>query len=137
MFMALLIGPAHAQEVIPPIADCGLHPTITWDANKEPDMSVYHIYSALTPNVMEADTTPQVVSHLGKNIPVNSTGENIHTHDLFIMPEGPLYFGVTAVDKAGNESDLSTVVGCMVKTSKNREQATETFSLGLTILGDN
>jgi hypothetical protein len=62
-----------------------------------------------------------------------SKQDSIHAHKGFTFPVGPAYFGVTAVDTSGNESELSDIVECFVEAPQARGQVGDTFIFGMTI----
>ncbi len=73
--------------------------TLTWDANKEPDVAGYRVYKCGQQPCGQAFGTAMLLVILGK-----VTSFNIGT------PVVPKYYVITAYDFANNESDESNVV---------------------------
>lgn len=84
-FVMMLTAPAQAREV-----------TLTWEPNSEPDLSHYVVYRG---------TESGVYAENSGNIGL------VTTYTCTIPDDGNVYFfAVTAVDKAGLESDFSNEV---------------------------
>jgi fibronectin type 3 domain-containing protein len=89
------------KDTFPPAAPAGLHATIgpasielSWDPNPEPDLAAYRVYRAVAAGAFEklADLSP---------VPAYS--------DKAIQKDVAYRYAVTAVDRAGNESQRSTI----------------------------
>ena len=77
-------------------------PTISWDANTEPDMGSYNVYRGTTSGVY---TSHETVAH-----PIT----RLYLHGLLV--DTRYFFVVTAVDTSLNESANSTEVGAFLPT---------------------
>jgi len=82
--------------------------TLSWDKNAEPDVQYYRLYTGASVQEVVDKTNP------GENIIGPATPDSLP--DRIVAPpktitvadnfEGVIYYGVTAVDTSGNESDI-------------------------------
>ena len=106
----VLIPSAHAQ-----VAACSDPIKLSWVPNTEEDMDVYRLYWGVSPDVSNAGNPVTAINHIGSI--VNENGVSISRYQAMLdLPEAEVFFGLTAVDKAGNESVMSDVVSCVHDT---------------------
>ncbi len=72
---------------------------VEWDANTEPDMYSYKVYYKPVTDMEYSKVTAHEVLHPTTNVPEVVTTLN--------MPDGSFNLAVIALDKAGNESEMS------------------------------
>lgn len=106
-------APTFAQSALP---TCHEDSALMWSMNTEDDMDRYFVYGSNTPITVETathDMILQEVTHDTSQVEVDQEGKSVIRKQLMAsLSEGPKYFRVSAVDKAGNESPLSDEVSC-------------------------
>lgn len=100
-----------------PLQKCGVGSGLAWTLNAEPDMDLYRVRYSDAANVSIGGVGVQsfdVIHDPTAAIPDPNDATKRITKAVFpvSLPEGPNYFMVTAVDKAGNESIPSNEVAC-------------------------
>jgi len=124
-----------------PLPLCGVNPQITWNANTEKDMAFYAVYTHITTDVLHTDAQRFTVPHDGetllferaKGFPSDISQVVMYDHVPIVLNEGSAYFGVTAVDQAGNESEVSDVIGCQVVHPDPQLGPPTRFRIGITV----
>ncbi len=76
-----------------------------WNSNGEPDLAGYRLHYG---------NSPRAQASYAQTVPINN--RNATTWQL-TLPDGVYYFGLTAVDLAGNESGFSNEVRAEVTVS--------------------
>ena len=90
-FLFFIAAPATAADV-----------TFEWDANTEPDLAGYKLYSGNESGVYD----PATVVDVGK----------VTTHVLSNVADGKWFWALTAYDASGNESKKSNEVSMTIDT---------------------
>lgn len=92
---------------------------LSWEMNIEPDMKEYHVYHGTFANLQKGSVGVEVITiaHDPSAAVDNGDGTKTVIHRHAALPEGQRYFKVSALDQAGNESDLSIEVDCKLDFS--------------------
>lgn len=110
------VSDAGAQQT-PADTTCNQKSKLQFDMNSETDMASYNVYYKPAAGVTNADPVLANIVHDTTTVTTDTSGQQVITSNVFApLVEGDVYFAVSALDKTGNESILSTEIGCKYDT---------------------
>jgi hypothetical protein len=110
MLMAACTATEASAQQVPSNTKCNDKSVLQWNMNAEADMDHYNVYSSNFPIDVTIDNTSLILLQ----VPHPTPGATEVVHPLkSTLSDGEKYFRVSAIDQTGNESPLSSEVGCM------------------------
>lgn len=111
--IASSIGTLAFAQQTPINTNCSDSSVIVWNKNPERDMQSYRLYSKSTAGITKTDVVLVTVDHKTGTVIWNNQGiAQFHEKFNSGWTEGNIWFAVSAVDVTGNESGMSSEIGC-------------------------